>query len=468
MKRNSAVVTFLVAGVLLGASLVDCVGDEPESGSSAQADATSDQFVTDSGPVNLSDAALDAGPNPAVQVSAGWEHSCAVLKDGSLWCWGRNAAATLQSPPDNEPHGAAIQVIGVANVVSVSAGWDKTCVVEKDNSVWCWGLNLDGSLGHDTASSGDVVCGMSYCNATPAKVVGVSAVQVAAGEFETCAVTTTGSVVCWGWNGNAIVKGPPTNEDISTPTAIAGLPSNIQRVALSMYPGGTACAIDSSSNVWCWGYNEHSELGHAGLTTGDIQACGGPPAGGTDVCNPVPREVLTAPDAGAFSNVGSIAPSFSTCASQLGGSVSCWGANPAGQFGNGTVGGIQTTPALVNNLSGVASVVGTEAKCALKTNGEVWCWSNGETEATGAYGIDAGCHNYGEGAVPCLLTPTKVAGIDAQSISLGTGIVAAITKLGQVVAWGDNGSGALGHPVGESGDDSKNHNPTPMPVQGLP
>ena len=101
-----------------------------------------------------------------ISVSAGDDHTCGVRTDGSVACWGSNTSfgefAGQATPPAGQ-------------FISVSAGYDHTCGIRADASVACWG---DGYDGQDTPPEGGFV-----------------SVSVYGG---TCAVRTDGSVACWG------------------------------------------------------------------------------------------------------------------------------------------------------------------------------------------------------------------------------------------------------------------------------
>jgi alpha-tubulin suppressor-like RCC1 family protein len=126
------------------------------------------------------------------------------------------------------------------------------------------------------------------------------------------------------------------------------------------------------------------------------------------------------------------------------------------------------TPIAVSGITNAKVVAGGQTMCTLESTGDVYCWGLSGTEIPGSYGVDAGCYGYVPVPGNCIPTPVKVAGVEASSLSAGPSAAMAITTQGKVVAWGGNGLGALGHPLGTAGDDSNDNNPTPTAVQGLP
>lgn len=110
----------------------------------------------------LGDGTTDKRPEPqpvldisnATQLSVGERHACAALRDGAVWCWGDNGYGELgrltedKCEPSTEPCGPKPgPVRGMTDAVAVAAGWEFSCAVRKDKTVWCWGNNQRGALG---------------------------------------------------------------------------------------------------------------------------------------------------------------------------------------------------------------------------------------------------------------------------------------------------------------------------------
>jgi len=134
-------------------------------------------------------------PSKAISISAGTAHTCVVLDTGDVYCWGNNADGEVgvgDTTNFNVP--LPQQVIDLAGpAVSVSCGSDDTCAVLADGRVECWGNNFTGQLG-----TGDGV--FSY--AAPVLIdVGFPVDSIASGFFHRCALSTTGDLKCWGYNG---------------------------------------------------------------------------------------------------------------------------------------------------------------------------------------------------------------------------------------------------------------------------
>jgi alpha-tubulin suppressor-like RCC1 family protein len=133
----------------------------------------------------------------AVGIAAGPHHVCVVLRDGTVRCWGGNREGELGSkePRDitclEKRNVETSTPKGLRDIVQVAVGDDHSCALDKRGSVWCWGKNDVGQLGDgDTAS-----------RAVPARVRDLSEiVQIAAGENTSCGVFRSGEIACWGDN----------------------------------------------------------------------------------------------------------------------------------------------------------------------------------------------------------------------------------------------------------------------------
>jgi alpha-tubulin suppressor-like RCC1 family protein len=135
----------------------------------------------------------------AVDIAAGEFHSCVVLSDGSVWCWGANPHGELGDGTQVDWL-VPTQVASAADFAQVTAGVNTTCAADHDGIAWCWGWNLSGRLGLRT--SGDE-------QLRPQPVYGLTDVlNVSASEWHTCAVTADGSAWCWGLGPWRLGTGP--------------------------------------------------------------------------------------------------------------------------------------------------------------------------------------------------------------------------------------------------------------------
>jgi alpha-tubulin suppressor-like RCC1 family protein len=196
-----------------------------------------------------------------VQLSAGAYHTCARLQDGTLSCWGENRSGQLGNGSGVDLMATPTPVVGLGGpAAQVSAGNQHTCARLGDGTVRCWGDDSDGQLGNGVieARTGGVPVPTPVLNLTP------PASDLSVGSLHSCGVgaslggTGSGWVYCWGQNGNGQV-----GVGFSGPVPIAVPPVGLPGVTVSQVSSGTdhACALAASGAVYCWGSNQSGELG---------------------------------------------------------------------------------------------------------------------------------------------------------------------------------------------------------------
>jgi alpha-tubulin suppressor-like RCC1 family protein len=278
-------------------------------------------------------------------VSAGGDHTCAVLEDGRVKCWGNNLFGQLGDGTTVQRN-APVDVIELnSKVATVSAGNDHTCALTTTGGVKCWGLNEHGQLGDGTTID----------RHTPVDVLNMSdSIRAIAINFlRNCALTTSGGVKCWGDNGFWGQRWEPTRIARSTPVEISYLSSGIKAIAAGV---AYNCALTTDGKVKCW---EDHQQGECQLEDGTPVDCA------------TPWEVT-----GLSHEVTAIAVSSRyLCFLLKVGEVQCMGNNGSGQLGDGTTTD-RDTPVYVIGLSGdvTAITVGNEHTCVLTAADEVKCW----------------------------------------------------------------------------------------------
>ena len=337
-------------------------------------------------PVNVS--GLTSG---VLSFSVGSFGSCATLSAGGIKCWGSYLGPLLGNGIESFAD-RPVDLSGFATTVSaVSIGWKHTCSLLSNGGVQCFGINSDGQLGDGTTVS----------RTTPSYVSGLSSgvSKIASAESSNCAILNTGALKCWGDNSSGQL-GDGTTNDRSAPVQVSGLTSGVSEVAVG---GEFACAIVSGA-VKCWGANYAGQLGDgsntdssvpvsvAGISTavklgaGYYHACAvlgdasvkcwgtnssGQLGDGTLVDRNSPVSVS------GLNNAAEVKLGFDhTCARLTDSTIQCWGYNSSGQLGDGTTND-SLTPVVVSGLTGVSSlVVGFNHGCALTSSGPVKCWGD--------------------------------------------------------------------------------------------
>jgi alpha-tubulin suppressor-like RCC1 family protein len=213
----------------------------------------------------------EMGNSGVTAVAASGYHICA-LKGGQVYCWGWNWEGQLGDGTNtnrNTPTLVAGGEMGNSGVTAVAAGGSHTCAL-KGGQVYCWGYNSAGQLGNGTntdSTTPTLVAGGAMGNS------GVTA--VAAVGSRTCALKG-GQVYCWGWNGYGQL-GDNTTTQRTTPTLVAG--GAMGNSGVTAVAAGThhTLGLKQDTCLFAWGQNAGGQLGDGTTTdrTTPVQVSGG-------------------------------------------------------------------------------------------------------------------------------------------------------------------------------------------------
>jgi len=213
-------------------------------------------------------------------------HACAILDNSSVKCWGYNASGQLGQGHANNLGDAANEMgdnlpvidLGTGRTAkSIALGQDHSCVILDNDSVKCWGDNGSGKLGQEQTASnnaGDGANEMGDNLSITNLGTGRTATQIALGRSHSCALLDNGAVKCWGSNtygqigsGSTGSLGDNTNEMGDNLIAVD---LGTGRTATQITAGvNHSCAVLDNNALICWGKNLNGELG-IGSTTSPI------------------------------------------------------------------------------------------------------------------------------------------------------------------------------------------------------
>ena len=399
------------------------VGDARVGDAAADAalDATIDAMIDGGNEPCLDGGACpDAGDGGAAAprfrwVAAGASHTCAVAFDGEIYCWGSNTNGELGIGTTSTREGPQLVLRPTAMVdpARLCAGDAFTCALIADGTVWCWGAGNAGQLG-DGANTDRPAPDL------PIPVL-VDAVAITCGDQHVCALTqrplaSTYGVACWGRNAEGQVGDGSGAAPVSSPSVISstlvleesalGAPSieaGARHTCLSNWRAGTA--------TLCWGDNSSQQVtsmtGAPDAITAPVLSARG---GGLGVRGAYTGYGLTARHTCGFLGTGidcwaqtgelvtdNIPADGSTWDEMSGGEnfvcvraateIRCWGENTVSQLGSGSTALTQVTLTLSARSTAGSLSAGRTHACAIDVRGEVNCWGD---NASGQASSDIG------------------------------------------------------------------------------
>ena len=292
---------------------------------------------------------VTGGLTAATAISTGGSHSCALLTDTTVKCWGYNADGGLGNLTNTNSNLPAT-VFGLSGATAIGAGGTHSCALLTDTTVKCWGSNVVGQLGIGTN-------GVFTNSNSPVTVSGLSgATAVAAGTYHSCALLTDTTVKCWGSNVVGQLGNGATAES-NIPVIVSGL-SDATAIAVG---GFHSCALLVDTTVKCWGMSNYGQLGNGATADSNIPVTVSGLSGATAIA------------------VGG----FHSCALLADSTVKCWGANVFGALGNGSNIDFHI-PVTVTGISGATAIAaGENHQCALVGSTTIKCWGKNSTGQLG-------------------------------------------------------------------------------------
>jgi alpha-tubulin suppressor-like RCC1 family protein len=356
-----------------------------------------DTFTDRSVPVAVTTSGALAG-TMVTDIAAGGSNTCAIAS-GQVYCWGTNQWGGLGLDPrkwySDVP--VAVSTAGVLagkTVTALTVGYDQACVVAS-GQLYCWGGNYSGQLGDGTTENRFVPVAVS----TAGVLAGKTVTAMSAGTGSTC-VVASGQVYCWGRNDHGqLGDGTTTNRSVPVAVSSTGVLVGKKVTAVSVGDGHT-CAV-ASEQVYCWGVNQNAEMGD-GTTTERL----------------VPVAVSNTGVLAGKSVTAVSVDYFHTCV-VASAQAYCWGSNMSGELGDGVTTNtlVPVTVSTAGVLAGktvTAIAAGIGYTCAV-ASGQVYCWGS---NAEGALG-DGATVTY-SGVPVAVSTAGVLAGKTVTALSVGT------------------------------------------------
>ena len=318
----------------------------------------------------------------AVQIDTGKDHACVRFSNGGVKCWGRNQygqlglgniidlGSNVGDMGDNLPF---VNLGSGRTALKISAGGNHSCALLDNLAVKCWGDNIMGQLGlDDNLDRGD--------NEIPKDVnnvflgAGLIPKDISTGRLHSCVLFTNGKIKCWGYNFNGQLGQDVGSIRIGT---IPGDMASLQTIqlgakVLSISCGADhTCALLENNSVKCWGYNSIGQLGIGNSTdVGDEVVHIGNLTGislGTDL---TVKKIMAGND--------------HNCALMSNDNLKCWGDNFKGMLGLGDIinrgdlpnqMGDQLDFVNLGNESIITDLsLGADHSCAILGNTKLKCW----------------------------------------------------------------------------------------------
>jgi len=284
--------------------------------------------------------------NEIKSITGGLYHTCGLLSNGSMMCWGLNNDGQIGDGSTTQRLNPVF-VNSTESFISITTGKYHTCGVLGNGSAMCWGQNTYGEIGDGT--NGTDRLNPVFVNSTE------SFVSITAKNYHTCGLLGNGSMMCWGKNDYGQIGNGSAGGKALNPVFV-----NTSESFVSISAGREhTCGLLGNGSMMCWGFNTDGQIGN-----------------GDQIQQNNPVFVNTSE---SFVSIG--AGQYHTCGVLGNGIAMCWGNNIYGQIGNGSSGADVLNPVFVNTSESFVSITGGQYHtCGLLNNGISMCLGDGLVE----------------------------------------------------------------------------------------
>jgi alpha-tubulin suppressor-like RCC1 family protein len=248
-------------------------------------------------------------------LTAGQSHTCGLTATGAAYCWGSNEYGQLGDGTNTSRTTPVAALAGGLTFATLVAGDRNTCGLTPAGAAYCWGSNVNGTLGTGL-TTGPSTCaqvggGSNPCSMVPVQVAGGLTFASLTSSGHTCGLTPAGKAYCWGNNYSGQL-GANYATSQAAPVAVDG---GLTFASLSAGANHT-CGLTATGAAYCWGNNYDGSVGN-GSTTGSPELAPALVVGGLNFATVAAGEQYT-------------------CGLTATGAAYCWGWNYTGQLGDGT------------------------------------------------------------------------------------------------------------------------------------
>jgi len=244
-------------------------------------------------------------------ISSGYYHVCAIASDNYAYCWGNNGFSN-----HNDLTPVAVDMTGVLKdktILSISASNDHTTAIASDNQAYYWSHSRYGQLNDTLATKAMIPVAVDSNGLLKNKTV----LAIDSGDVSSCLIASDYQVYCWGYNNFGELGNNSTNNSLSAVAVDTSGVLKAKKITSIAVGGFHACALASDGTVYCWGKNNHGQLGDGSKNDSLVPVA-------VDVSG-----VLTGKEL-----ISITAYSNHTCALSSDGDAYCWGENDDGELGN--------------------------------------------------------------------------------------------------------------------------------------